>query len=598
MSALNDIDWTGERLLPSHDNPGNTSIEHLHRYAIAREYVRGKHILDIACGEGYGARLLSQVAATVVGVDISADVVSHANKKYGNGSSVRFEVGSCEDIPLPDASVDVVVSFETLEHCADHDRLMAEFKRVLRPNGLLIISTPDKLIHSDIGKLSNPYHIKELYRDQFEALLQSFFTHVYPLEQKVVNTSIVVPSAGADITAFTHYCGSFDHVEKTAGIRQPLYTMAIATDADVDVSLNVSLFQGSDMPTDLEKKLAEARAGRVARDSELSIAAIIPLYNGARWIEGAITSVLTQTLPIDELIVVDDGSTDDGAGAAVVERMVAERPLIRLLRKPNGGQSSARNFGISHSKSRLVAFLDQDDIWYPSHLEELIAPFRDPKNSRLGWVYSDFDEVDVNGCMVTKRLVGKLAEHPKQHLVRCLSENMLITPGCSLIRRSAFEAVGGFDERLCGYEDDDLFLRLFRAGYDNIFIDRPLSQWRIFNESSGHSRRMNLSAMIYMEKLLNTFPNDKLRGHHYARDMIGPRFFKIFLTVYRRAIYSSDKAQRREAVESLRKIVPLLHWTVRIPLRFVLPMMSWQAGGRILLAAKPAIRRAYRVIGA
>jgi glycosyltransferase involved in cell wall biosynthesis len=106
--------------------------------------------------------------------------------------------------------------------------------------------------------------------------------------------------------------------------------------------------------------------------SDFSIAAIIPLYNGARWIEGAIRGFFAQTLQPDEFIVVDDGSTDDGAGAAIVERLALERP-IRLLQKENGRQSAARNFGVKHSASALIALLDQDDEWYPNHLEELIS---------------------------------------------------------------------------------------------------------------------------------------------------------------------------------------------------------------------------------
>jgi glycosyltransferase involved in cell wall biosynthesis len=329
---------------------------------------------------------------------------------------------------------------------------------------------------------------------------------------------------------------------------------------------------------------------------DLSIVTIIPLYNGARWIEQAITSVLSQTLATDEFIVVDDGSTDGGAGAAIVERMARNHPIIKMLHKPNGGQSAARNFGVAHSKSALIALLDQDDIWYPTHLEELVKPFKDPVNSRLGWVYSDFDEVDVNGLMVTKRLVGKLAEHPKQNLIRCLAENMLITPGCSLIRRSAFEALGGFDVRLSGYEDDDLFLRLFRAGYDNSFIERSLSQWRIFEGSSGHSHRMYLSAMIYMEKLVKAFPDDKFRGHYYARDVIGPRFINTIMMVYGRSVRNRNVKQCREAVQALKRIVPLLRWRSQIRLRLMLPLMRWPLAGRTLLAVLPYLQRVYGAI--
>ena len=330
--------------------------------------------------------------------------------------------------------------------------------------------------------------------------------------------------------------------------------------------------------------------------TNLAIVAIIPLYNGAKWIEQAIRSVLAQSLQPDEFIVVDDGSTDGGAGAAIVERLAQEHPVIRLMHKPNGGQSSARNFAVKHSTSALIALLDQDDIWYPTHLEELVEPFKDPRNSRLGWTYSDFDEVDVNGLMMTHRLVGTRAEHPKRNLLRSLSENMLITPGCSLIKRAAFEAVGGFDERLSGYEDDDLFLRLFRAGYDNTFNERSLSQWRIFQGSSGHSHRMYVSAMIYMEKLIKAFPDDKFRGHYYARDLIAPRFVLNFMMIYGRSVRNGNVKQCREAVEHLRGVIPLLRWRAQIALRLVVPFMRWPLAGRLLFAARPALIRALRAI--
>ena len=94
-----------------------------------------------------------------------------------------------------------------------------------------------------------------------------------------------------------------------------------------------------------------------------SIVAIIALYNGAKYIERSLGSVLAQTLQPDEIIVVDDGSTDDGLGAALVEGFRKENPRIRLLRKANGGQSSTRNFGVKNSSGKLIALLDQDDAW-------------------------------------------------------------------------------------------------------------------------------------------------------------------------------------------------------------------------------------------
>jgi glycosyltransferase involved in cell wall biosynthesis len=329
--------------------------------------------------------------------------------------------------------------------------------------------------------------------------------------------------------------------------------------------------------------------------SDPSIVAIIPLYNGARWIGQAIASVLSQTLQPDEVIVVDDGSTDDGA--AVVERMARQHPVIRLLRKPNGGQSSARNYGVAHSTSTLVALLDQDDIWYPAHLETLVKPFCERRNVPLGWVYSNVDLVAEDGKLLVRNYLHDVpAEHPKLHLTRCLGEDMHVLPGASLISRAAFESVGGFDERLSGYEDDDLFLRLFVANYDNVFIDEVLSQWRMVGNSSGHSPQMWVSGMIYMDKLLKAHPDDEACGQCYARDVIAPRFLRTALFYYWRALRRHNAPQRQAITEDLRRIVPYLRWRSQIPLRLILPLMRSSLGGWTLLATRPVLARVYRAV--
>jgi glycosyltransferase involved in cell wall biosynthesis len=263
-----------------------------------------------------------------------------------------------------------------------------------------------------------------------------------------------------------------------------------------------------------------------------SIVAIMPLYNGARWVEEAIRSVLAQTLQPNEFIVVDDGSTD--AGPEIVERLAAEHPLIRLMRKANGGQSAARNFAVRHSTSTFIALIDQDDRWYPDHLADLMCAVRDHKGLPLGWVYSDFDDIDDSGYLVRRGFVSHVT-NPKRDLVRILAEGMIIQPSATLVSRTAFEAVGGFDEQLSGYEDDDLFLRIFRASYDNVFVPFATSQWRIHASSSGASNRTDASLKYYIRKLLRTFADDPWRGHYYARNMIAPRFVTIWLSLFIRA---------------------------------------------------------------
>jgi glycosyltransferase involved in cell wall biosynthesis len=272
---------------------------------------------------------------------------------------------------------------------------------------------------------------------------------------------------------------------------------------------------------------------------DLSIVAVIPLYNGARWIEQSLASVIAQTLPPDEIVVVDDGSTDDGPS-------IVQQYSVALLRKPNGGQSSARNFGIGHSSSNLIALLDQDDIWYPAHLERLVKPFRCPSRHMLGWTYSNLDFVFPDGRIIHNFLSGLPFEQPKRTLKRCLGEDMHILPSASLISRAAFEDVGRFDERLQGYEDDDLFLRIFMAGYKNEYIDEALSQWRQISNSSGNSPRMLTSALIFMDKILQWYPE--------ASAVIADRFGRNFMTFYERAVKARDWDYCYAAIQAIKRV--------------------------------------------
>jgi len=321
--------------------------------------------------------------------------------------------------------------------------------------------------------------------------------------------------------------------------------MALLADMMLETKEAIAQIEAAHPPAaPLPATPAQAPAA-AAQPALLSIAVVIPLYNGARYIEEALTSVFRQALPPAEIIVVDDGSTDGGAGAAIVERLAKIHP-VTFLRKVNGGQSSARNMGVRHSESDLVAFLDQDDIWYNCHLAELVKPFLEASEPLLGWVYSNLDEVDENGHMIGRDYLSSLGVvHPKRHLFDCIRQDMFVLPSAALVLREAFEAVGGFDERLCGYEDDDLFLRIFRAGYDNQYLDRALSKWRIHTASTSYTSRMGVSRIIYTHKLVDMFPNDVKRSRYYVRDLIAPRFLNQALQEYQLAVAAGDTETAR-----------------------------------------------------
>ena len=171
--------FTGERFVPGiHDR--KLEIEHYQRYLSVRKLAEGKCVLDAACGEGYGSNILAETAREVIAVDIDKDAVSRARKLYEGKGNLSFRVGSIEKLDLPDHSIDVVVSFETIEHVYEEiqNKFLAEIDRVLKTNGILIISTPNKAVYSDMHNYKNEFHMKEFYHDEFVSFLRKKFQYV------------------------------------------------------------------------------------------------------------------------------------------------------------------------------------------------------------------------------------------------------------------------------------------------------------------------------------------------------------------------------------------------------------------------------------
>ena len=169
----NPLPFTGERFTP--ECVREISYEHWHRYAFARALASGRRVLDAACGEGYGSAQLAQVATNVLGIDIDAATIAHAQSRYGAHANLRYLQADVTALDaLPDRSFDLIVSFETLEHVHAQERLLDGFARLLADGGVLLVSTPDKL-HYNAGAEANPFHVRELHRGEFEALLAARF---------------------------------------------------------------------------------------------------------------------------------------------------------------------------------------------------------------------------------------------------------------------------------------------------------------------------------------------------------------------------------------------------------------------------------------
>ncbi len=192
--SLATMTFTGERL--TSDVQGDITFEHWHRYMYAESLCAGKDVLDIASGEGYGSALLGQVAKSVVGVDIDESAIAHAQASYSS-PSVTFRAGSATSIPADDQSFDLVTSFETLEHFFEHDEFLHEVKRVLRPGGTFIVSSPNTTIYSGPFQPINEFHRREVNFSEFTDLIQRFFAHHLVLGQMNVTGNLIVPVGSA-----------------------------------------------------------------------------------------------------------------------------------------------------------------------------------------------------------------------------------------------------------------------------------------------------------------------------------------------------------------------------------------------------------------
>jgi SAM-dependent methyltransferase len=171
-------EFTGERLIPGEVDVDLLN-EHMARYAFAARLAHGKRVLDAGCGAGYGAAELAGQAASVTGADVAAAAVDFARAHY-ELPNLAFEQASCERLPHPDETFDLVVAFEVIEHLETWREFLLEARRVIAPGGQLIVSTPNKLYYTESRGVhgANPFHVHEFDFAEFRGALEDVFPHV------------------------------------------------------------------------------------------------------------------------------------------------------------------------------------------------------------------------------------------------------------------------------------------------------------------------------------------------------------------------------------------------------------------------------------
>jgi SAM-dependent methyltransferase len=256
--AISPLAFTGERYTP--EVAGVIGYEHWHRYAAVAPLAAGRRVLDAACGEGYGSALLARSAASVLGVDLAASAVAHATARYAC-SNLAFVQASVTGLPFAEASVDLIVSFETLEHLAAQREMLAEFRRVLAADGALILSSPNRPVYNDAGGGANHYHVRELDRGELAQLLAPLFPRQAWHAQRICTQSLLW-AEGATAGPIRYLRAEGDAEAPAA----PMYFIVIAGARDAPLPSLPALSVFDEGPLALAREHARA----LARERQLA----------------------------------------------------------------------------------------------------------------------------------------------------------------------------------------------------------------------------------------------------------------------------------------------------------------------------------------
>lgn len=193
------MEYTGERFIPNYDG-AEIEAEHIHRYRIIKDGIKKMRVLDAGCGTGYGSYILAQTAESVTGIDISDETIQWCREHYESQDNLIFLQASLDELPFENGEFDCIINLEVIEH-VDKDiqnKFLKEAKRVLKPTGVLIMSTPNKTNYTDKSGYHNPYHVSEFYLDEFKDYLAKEFDAVKLYNQTLYTVSSILNESVID----------------------------------------------------------------------------------------------------------------------------------------------------------------------------------------------------------------------------------------------------------------------------------------------------------------------------------------------------------------------------------------------------------------
>ncbi|MEZ0186518.1 MAG: glycosyltransferase family 2 protein [Candidatus Reddybacter sp.] len=256
----------------------------------------------------------------------------------------------------------------------------------------------------------------------------------------------------------------------------------------------------------------------------MKISAVVPTYNNAEYIEGAINSILAQTHPVDEIIIIDDGSSDDTE--ALVDNIIKKSNNIIYIKQDNQGPSSARNRGITAANGDWLAFLDADDLWTPDKIAlQIEALQREPS---LKLIAADMNEIDRHGKLIAESVLAKHQLLDKfqsldgkavpNALTALLTKNFIPT-GTVLVEHASLAAAGGFNTNIRFGEDLELWAKI---AADNAISCLPQVMMcrRQHGNNATQSTALMLEGLVKVMQSLRAWGAEKLLLKHVNPDQL------------------------------------------------------------------------------
>ncbi len=250
----------------------------------------------------------------------------------------------------------------------------------------------------------------------------------------------------------------------------------------------------------------------------MKISVILPCYNGERWINQAITSVLSQSYDDLELIIINDGSID--ASEEIIKKYLYDK-RIRLFSQQNNGFSATLNKGIKESTGELIGFIGQDDLWLPQKLDVQAMCFK--RNCKLDLLFSSYYNMDNQGRIL------ELVRPKKLNKQKGLWEQLFLTNFIGfetvLVKRKCFDKVGLFDEQMIGFSDHEMWLRIVAEAFNLNFLDIPLVKKRLHKKQLSKSSHILDDEFLLVKKAIGHYPlsncvySTKLASLYYVRGL-------------------------------------------------------------------------------